>query len=111
MLKRIQSYAKFRKKEMIPTLTEAHKLSEPDVISNLISFEKSEYYLVYHERLASFLTPSEARRYLYHLILLNSKEKSGLMTIKEETESQLSESLSDNLSSPLNKGKNEKQSL
>ena len=64
---------------------EAHMLSHTDVISKLISFEKSEYYCVKHERLASFLTPGVARRYLCTLILLNLKEKSGLERIEEET--------------------------
>ena len=90
----------------MPTLTEAHMLSQRDVIGKLISFEKSEYYLVEHERLSSFLTPSVARRYLYSLVLLNSNENSGLERIEEETESQISESSSANLSSLSNMSKN-----
>ena len=87
----------------MPSLTDAHRMTEKNIIYELTSTEHSEYFQVNHDRLSTFLTPSNARRYLYHLILLNSKNKTGLYTIEEEIESKSSSSYEAKSSSHLNR--------
>ena len=67
----------------MPRLAEMQQLNSEQVISYLCILTNSQYAGVEEKRLADFLQPGEARRYLYSLIVRNTEKKADFFLIKE----------------------------
>ena len=67
----------------MPRLACVQNLWNEQVIQYLVVLQNSQYLGVEEKRLADFLKPGEARRYLYTLIVRNQERQSAFSNINE----------------------------
>ena len=92
------SIRKGKNHEAMPTLVRAHKFENSQVIRELTRLQNSIFVGASREELTEHIKIGYARRYLYILIVLNTRESSDLPSISE-VDSQ----------SPSNQGSDEKK--